>query len=250
MASDDEIILGIHSVAEALAAGEAVRRVVIATHRKDDREVADVIAGAKRRGIEISIEEERWFGRFQHARHQHVAAVLAPFEYSDWKATREKVRGLEESLVLVLDHIEDPHNLGALIRDAECAGAQAVVIPERRGAGITGAVRRASAGAVSHVPIVRLANIVRALEDLKADGFWVYGLAIRPEAVPYVQVDYRGKCALVVGSEGKGLARLAAERCDRLVRIPVLGQVESLNASAAAAVVLYEAVRQKNASQA
>lgn len=246
MPGDDEFIVGVHAVAEALAAGERVRRIIIASHRQHDKVLAEIIAAAKRSKIEIAIEGERWFARFQNARHQHVAALLPAFRYADWRATRDALRKNESALVLALDHIEDPHNLGALVRNAECAGAQAVVIPERRGAGVTAAARRAAAGATSHLPIARVPNLVRALEDLKEDGHWVVGLAPLPTAVPYTSADYLGKCTLVVGSEGKGLSRLVAERCDRLVRIPVLGRVASLNAASAGAVVLYEVVRQRS----
>jgi 23S rRNA (guanosine2251-2'-O)-methyltransferase len=245
MSNDDEIIVGIHAVAEALAAGEPVRKVIIGAHRKADKELAGIFSAAKRNNVEVAFEGERWFARFQHARHQHVAALTAAFRYADWKALRGALRDMPNALVLALDHIEDPHNLGALVRNAECAGAHAVVIPERRGAGITAAARRAASGAASHLPIAMVPNLVRALEDLKQDGHWVHGLAVDPAAIPYTEADFRGKCTLVVGSEGKGLSRLVAERCDRLVKIPVLGRVASLNASSAGAVVLYEVVRQR-----
>ncbi len=245
MAADDETISGIHSVTEALAAGEAVKSVIIAQHRRSDAALQELIAAAKHRGVPVHTEPESWFKRFGDARHQHVAARVAPFAYADWADTRRTLAEKPDALIAVVDHVEDPQNLGAIMRAAESAGADALVIPDRRSAGVTAATRRAAAGAASHLPIAAVPNLVRVLEDLKADGHWVYGLAGTPNARLYTDVDFRGKCTLVVGSEGKGLAHLVSQRCDELVKIPMRGKVASLNAAAASAVVLYEVVRQR-----
>lgn len=246
MAGDEEAIVGIHPVSEALAAGEPISAVVVARHRERDAALKDLIAAAHTRKIALNIEPESWFRRFGTARHQHVAAIVAPFAYTDWRELRARLAGVADALVVVSDHIEDPQNLGAIIRTAEAAGAHGLVIPDRRGASITAGARRAAAGSASHLAVSRVPNLVRVLEDLKSDGHWVTGLATDSRTKPYTLVDYRGKCAVVIGGEGKGLSRLVSEHCDHLVKIPMHGKVASLNASVACAVVLYEIVRQRD----
>lgn len=243
----EEAITGIHAVAEALAAGERLNRVIIGKHRSGDRELSGIVAAANERRISLSYEPESAFRQFADARHQHVIAFAPPFHYADWAATRALARQVPNGLVVAIDHIEDPHNLGAILRSAEAAGVRAVVMPDRRNAGMSAAVRRAASGAASHLRLSRIPNLARALEDLKSDGYWVIGMGVSPPAQPYTKVDYRGKCVIVVGSEGRGLSRLIAQRCDAVIHIPMLGRVASLNASCAAAVVLFEAVRQRSA---
>jgi 23S rRNA (guanosine2251-2'-O)-methyltransferase len=240
-----EFVTGMHAVAEALAAGESVDRVLIGAHRRNDAAVRGIIESARSANVPVGFEPEEAFARFGDARHQHVAAVVKPFVYALWGDVRTAVKADPNALVIVLDHIEDPHNLGAVLRNAEGAGAIAAVIPDRRSAAVTPAVRRVAAGAASHIKVASVPNLVRALEDLKSDGCWVYGLSTASPAVPYTQMDYTGRCAIVVGSEGKGLSRLVLERCDRLAAIPLAGKVSSLNASSAAAIALFEAVRQR-----
>src|SRR5438874_12862756 len=150
----------------------------------------------------------------------------------------------EYTLVIVLDWVEDPHNLGAILRTADASGADGVLIPERRAAGITGTVVKASAGASEHLPVAKVTNIARTLEELKAKNLWIVGLDQRGKQ-SYDNLDYKMDCAVVLGAEGKGLHDLVAKKCDFLVSIPMLGQVPSLNVSVAAGVVLYEVVRQR-----
>jgi 23S rRNA (guanosine2251-2'-O)-methyltransferase len=171
--------------------------------------------------------------------HQGVVAEVDPYPYADPGALLEK----PDALILVLDQIQDPQNLGAMARSAEAAGAAGLVIPGRRSASVTPAAAKASAGAVEHLAIAR-ANLAEFLSRAKDEGAWIYGAEANAEA-PYTQVDLTGKLVLVLGSEGKGLRRLVAERCDAVVSIPVRGRVASLNVSAAAAVLLFEAVRQR-----
>lgn len=242
---DDEIIAGVHAVAEALEAGETLRRISIGKRREGDPALATIVAAAPAAGVPVSYEPDAAFRKYGDVRHQHVAAFAKPFGYVPWAAVRDAVRADVNALVVALDHIEDPQNLGAVMRNAEGAAATAVVIPDRRSAAVTPAARRAAAGATSHLRVASVPNLVRAIEDLKADGCWVYGLATAQPAVPYTEIDFTGRCALVVGAEGKGLSRLALERCDRLVKIPLAGKVASLNASSAAAIVLFEALRQR-----
>jgi 23S rRNA (guanosine2251-2'-O)-methyltransferase len=241
----DEVICGVHAVAEALAAGEPLKKIHIGERRKSDPAVRAIVASAEAKKIPIDLADERFFRRFGGAHHQHVAASLPEYRYAPWHEVRAVVRELEDALVVVLDHIEDPQNLGSIMRNAECAGAAAVVIPDRRSASVTPAARRAAAGAASHLRVAAVPNLPSALQDLKADGCWVYGLSTAEKAVLYTAADYRGRCVFVVGGEQKGLSRLMLERCDRLVRIPLAGKVSSLNASSATAVALFEALRQR-----
>ena len=179
--------------------------------------------------------------------HQGVVAVSSAKQYTDLDDLLAAKRG-QFSLLVVLDGVEDPHNLGAILRTAEAAGADGVVIPERRAAGVTGTVAKASAGASAHLPIAKVTNIARALEDLKARNIWTVGLDERGKD-NYDAIDYKMDCAIVLGAEGKGLHDLVARKCDFLVSIPMLGQVPSLNVSVATGVVLYEVVRQRRSPQ-
>jgi 23S rRNA (guanosine2251-2'-O)-methyltransferase len=175
--------------------------------------------------------------------HQGVIAVTSSKQYGDVQDILAGRKG-RYSLVVVLDGIEDPHNLGAILRTSDAAGADGVVIPERRAAGVTPAVAKVSAGASEHLPIARVTNIARTLEELKENNVWTVGLDERASQ-SYESLDYKMDCALVLGAEGKGLHDLVRKRCDFLVSIPMLGKVPSLNVSVAAAVVLYEIVRQR-----
>ena len=177
--------------------------------------------------------------------HQGVIALAAVREYASvediLRAAAEKG---EPPLLVVCDELSDPHNLGAVIRTAECAGAHGVVIPKRRSAGLTAVVAKTSAGAVAHVPVARVPNLVALLKELKKQGVWIFGTAA-DGTTPLYQADLKGPAAIVIGSEGSGMSRLTAENCDFLVSIPMRGKLNSLNASAAAAILLYEAVRQR-----
>lgn len=176
--------------------------------------------------------------------HQGIAAVAACKEY----ATLEELFALAESrgeppFFIVCDELEDPHNLGAILRTAEAAGAHGVVIPKRRSAGLTSAVYKASAGAVEYVPVARVANIAEALREMKKRGVWTYGLDMDGE--PWCSAELSGAMALVVGSEGQGIGRLVKEQCDFILSLPMYGRISSLNASVACGIVLYEAARQR-----
>jgi 23S rRNA (guanosine2251-2'-O)-methyltransferase len=173
--------------------------------------------------------------------HQGVVAEVDPYPYADPGGLLER----DDALVVVLDQIQDPHNLGAVCRAAEVAGASGVVIPERRAASVTAAACKASAGAVEHLPVARVRNVADWLGEAKESGAWVYGAAAEAER-PYTDVDWSGRAVLVLGSEGSGLRPRVADSCDQLISIPVAGRVASLNASVAAAVILFEARRQRS----
>jgi len=180
-----------------------------------------------------------------NAAHQGVVAVTSAKQYNELEDVIAAKRG-KYSLIVVLDGVEDPHNFGAILRTADAAGANGVVIPERRAAAVTGTVTKASAGASEHLPIAKVTNISRTVEELKENNIWTVGLDERPTQT-YDAIDYNMDCALVLGGEGKGLHDLVKRKCDFLVSIPMLGKVPSLNVSVAAAVVLYEIVRQRRA---
>lgn len=236
-------LTGIHSVREALRAGRPLDRILIARGRHGER-VEEIVRLARERGVPVRFEDRAQLDRAAATReHQGVAALLAaqPSVALEDLLRRQPPPGL----LVLLDGVEDPHNLGAIIRTALAAGAGGVVIPERRSASLTEAVARASAGALAHLPVARVKNLPRALEELKHAGYWLIGLDERAP-MPYTAVDFTARAGLVLGSEGKGLHELVRKRCDFLVSIPTRGPVRSLNVSVAAGIVLFEAVRQKS----
>jgi 23S rRNA (guanosine2251-2'-O)-methyltransferase len=238
------VIFGINSVAEALKSrGRAFEWVGVAKERNDLR-LQKLIQDCRNAGIAVRFLPRTELDRIAHtASNQGVVAVTSSKAYVDLDDVIAAKRG-EHSLVIVLDGVEDPHNLGAILRTADASGADGVVIPERRAAGITGTVAKSSAGASAHLPVAKVTNIARTLEDLKSRGLWIVGLDERGKQ-SYDEVDYKMDCALVLGAEGKGLHDLVSRKCDFLVSIPMLGQVPSLNVSVAAGVVLFEIVKQR-----
>lgn len=238
------VIFGINAVAEALKArGRAFEWVGVASERKDIR-LQNLIKDCRKLSVPVRflprVELDHMAGSGSH---QGVVAVTSSKQYNDLDDLVAAKRG-DHALIVVLDGVEDPHNLGAILRTADAAGADGVVIPERRAAGITGTVVKSSAGASEHLPVAKVTNIARTLEDLKAQNIWTVGLDERG-AQSYESLDYNMDCAIVLGAEGKGLHDLVARKCDFLVSIPMLGKVPSLNVSVAAGVVLYEVVRQR-----
>ena len=243
--ADDGLIEGRNAVTEALRAGAAIDKVYIAKGDTDNT-LGYIAAAARERGVVVVDCDRRKLDAMSRTHsHQGVIAVAAVREYASvddiLSAARDKG---EAPLIVVCDELSDPHNLGAVIRTAECAGAHGVIIPKRRSAGLTAVVAKTSAGAVSYLPVARVPNLTACLKELKEEGVWVYGTAA-DGATPLYQADLKGPAAIVIGSEGDGMSRLVREQCDFLVSIPMRGQLNSLNASAAAAIVLYEAVRQR-----
>ena len=242
----DGIIEGRNAVIEALRAGTAVDKVYIAKG-ETDATLGHIASTARGKGIVVVEADRRKLDAMSvtHS-HQGVIAVAAVREYASVADILQAARDKNEPpLVVVCDELSDPHNLGAVIRTAEAAGAHGVIIPKRRSAGLTAIVAKTSAGAVSYLPVARVANLTALLRELKEEGLWVFGTAADGSTSLY-QADLKGPAAIVIGSEGNGMSRLVREQCDFLVSIPMRGQVNSLNASAAAAVVLYEAVRQRS----
>ena len=238
------LIYGIHAVTEAVKArGRAFAWVGISKERHDLR-LQRVVDECHKNGIAVRFvpraELDRMAGNNSH---QGVVAVTSAKQYGKIEDILASKRGAH-SFVVVLDGVEDPHNLGAVLRTADAAGADGVVIPERRAASITAIVTKASAGASEHLPVAKVTNIARSIEELKENNIWTVGLDERGTQT-YDALDYKMDCAIVLGAEGKGLHDLLRKKCDFLVSIPMLGKVPSLNVSVAAAVVLYEVVRQR-----
>ena len=241
----DDVIYGIHATQEALMAGERLRTIHVATDRKRDAPLRELLARAEDGGIAVRFEPRSFFAALPMRAHQGVVAIAPPFAYASLHdVLARKPRGSKRFYVL-LDHLTDPHNVGAIVRTADCAGADAVVLPQRRSAGINATVRKASAGAAAHVPIVRVVNLADAIRALKKGGVWVAGADASPEAAEMAKADLDRDLALVIGGEGAGLSALIKRECDYLVRIPMRGAVASLNASVAAGVLMYEVLRQR-----
>ncbi len=245
-AQADGLIEGRNAVTEALRAGAAIDKIYIA-RGETDAALGYIASTARGRGIVVVEADRRKLdGMSRTKSHQGVIAVSAVREYAgvDEILSAARERG-ETPLIVVCDEISDPHNLGAVIRTAECAGAHGVIIPKRRSAGLTAIVGKTSAGAVSYLPVARVPNLTALLKDLKKEGLWIYGTAA-DGSTPLYESDLKGPAAIVIGSEGSGMGRLVREQCDFLLSIPMRGRINSLNASAAAAVVLDEAVRQRS----
>ncbi|MBA2340592.1 MAG: 23S rRNA (guanosine(2251)-2'-O)-methyltransferase RlmB [Pyrinomonadaceae bacterium] len=241
-------LYGVAPVLEALRAGSrSIERILIAEGRDEDR-VRELLALARAGGVPVRRASRVELDRITTANHQGVVAIVAAVRYLDADELIEQLAGRigtnDPPLAVVLDGVEDPRNLGAIIRTAECAGAHGIFLPERRSAGLTETVAKTAAGALEYVPVARAGNVVRLLEELKKRNIWTIGAAMSAEH-KYTDWDFTGACALVFGGEGAGLRRLVAERCDRLVSIPLRGRIESLNVSVAAGVMLYEVLRQR-----
>ncbi len=245
----DNVVYGLHAIEEGLASAEPLRRIHIAADRRRDPALRRLLDTAREREVAISFESRAYFESFPYKAHQGVIAFGEPFEYASLDEVLAK-KGASPLLLVVLDHVTDPHNAGAIIRTAECAGADGVVIPERRSAAVNATVKKTSAGATAHICVARVANVAEAIRKLKKSNVWVAGADAAGEAVDYTQAPFDRDLAIAIGGEGHGLSQLVKRECDYLVRIPLKGKVSSLNASVAAAVLLYEAVRQRRAAAA
>ena len=242
----NEIIEGRNAVIEALRAGRAIDKIFIAKGEMD-KTLGHIASNAREKGV-VVVESDRRKLDFMSRTHAHqgVIALVAVREYcsvEDILAIAEE-RG-EAPFVIICDEISDPHNLGAIIRTAECSGAHGVIIPKRRSAGLTTIVDKSSAGAAEHMAIARVPNIPAVIKELKDKGLWIYGTAADGTSALW-STDFTGAAALVIGSEGDGMGRLVRESCDFTVSLPMKGQIGSLNASAAASIVMYEVLRQRS----
>ena len=246
-AEADGMIEGRNAVIEALRTQTNIDKIYI-QRGETDKTLGHIASKARAAGIVVVEADRRKLdGMSRTHAHQGVIALAAVREYVSLEdILADAAAKGEQPLLVVCDEISDPHNLGAIIRTAYCAGAHGVIIPKRRSAGLTSIVAKTSAGAVSHMKVARVPNIPALLKDLKKQGIWVFGTAADGTTGLY-QADLKGPAAIVIGSEGDGMTRLAAKNCDFLVSIPMKGDLNSLNASASAAILLYEAVRQRMA---
>ena len=238
-------IEGRNALTEALRSGRTIDKVFIAAG-ETDRGLQRLAADAKEAGaVVVPVDRRKLDAMSQSHSHQGVIALVAAREYFTLEDILQEAadRG-EAPLIVICDELSDPHNLGAILRTAECAGAHGVVIPKRRSVGLTAVVAKASAGAVEYMKVARVTNITAAIEDLKKQGVWVFGTAAEG-SIPMYQADLKGPTAIVIGSEGDGMSRLVRQSCDVTVHIPMKGRISSLNASNAASILLYEAVRQR-----
>jgi len=243
----DDVVYGIHAVDEALVAGEPLKRIHVGDERKRDPALRNLLERAREAGVTVRFENRGFFASFPYKAHQSVVAFGEPFAYITIEEAIALRPQATPGLWVILDHVTDPHNVGAIIRSAECAGATALILPDRRSAGVNGTVRKAAAGAAAALPIARVANVGNAIRTMKKARIWVAGAALGEGSVPYTQADFNRDLAIVIGAEGAGIAQLVRKECDYLVEIPLAGQVGSLNASVAAGILLFEAVRQRTA---
>ncbi len=245
LAERENLLLGRNPVMEALKNGREMEKLIIA--RGTEGSVRKLAAMAREQGIPVYEREKSALDNIAPGKaHQGVLAYISPYRYSQLEDILSKAEQKgEEPFILILDNLEDPHNLGAIMRTAECAGAHGVIIPKRRSCGLTETVAKASAGAIEYVPCVKTANIGQMIERLQETGFWVAACDMGGEL--YYQRDLTGKLAVVIGSEGQGISPLVRKKCDFTVSMPMVGNIHSLNASNAAAVLMYEVRRQRDA---
>lgn len=241
----DDVLVGRNAVTEALKSGRGINKLWIAS---GDREgsVAEIAALAKERGIVMQYVERAKIESFAGGhRHQGVLAYVAPVPYAELDDILKAAEAKGEAPFLVLlDELEDPHNLGALLRTADATGVHGILIPKRRSVSLNATVAKTSAGAVEYVPVARIGNIAQTLKKLKEKGFWVAGADMDGEKA-YYEADLTGPLVLVVGSEGRGMSRLTKEACDFIVSMPMVGRINSLNASVAGSILMYESMRQR-----
>ncbi|MGZ4164125.1 MAG: 23S rRNA (guanosine(2251)-2'-O)-methyltransferase RlmB [Tumebacillaceae bacterium] len=245
VSSADEQVVGRHPVLEALKAGRQINKILLAEGSTGNT-VMEILGKARDSNIVVQTVPKAKLDQATETRnHQGIIAYLAAKDYAELEDIIEAAKeSSRPGLIIVLDEIEDPHNLGSILRTADGVGAHGVVIPKRRAVPLTATVAKASAGAIEHMPVARVANISQAIETLKKAGFWVVGTEVETDKM-YHQVDMSGPTVIVIGNEGKGLGEVIKKRCDYLVRLPMIGQVQSLNAGVATGILLYEVLRQR-----
>ncbi len=236
---------GRNAITEAIRSGRTIDKVFVASG-DTDRALQHLAAQAKEAGaVVVPVDRRKLDTMSTTGRHQGIIALAAAHEYfTVADLLQEAAARGENALIVICDELTDPHNLGAIIRSAECAGAHGVIIPKRRSVGLTATVAKASAGAVEYMKVARVTNINAAIQELKDNGVWVFGTAAEG-SIPMYEADLKGPAAIVIGNEGEGMSPLVRKNCDVMVHIPMNGKISSLNASAAASILLYEAVRQR-----
>jgi 23S rRNA (guanosine2251-2'-O)-methyltransferase len=246
MENQDLIIEGRNAVMEALKADRSIDRLFIIDAEQQTGPIKTIISEARKKGIVVKFESKEMMDKMSKSnKHQGVIAYVAAYDYVEVSDILQRAKDKNEPpFVVILDSIEDPHNLGAILRTANIAGVHGVIIPKRRAVGLTATVAKTSAGAIEYTPVARVTNITRTIEDLKEQGLWI-ACADMDGQMMY-NVDLKGPLAIVVGGEGAGVGKLVKEKCDLIAKVPMKGDIDSLNASVAAAVLIYEAVRQRD----
>lgn len=236
---------GRNAVLEVLKSGRDIEKIIVQKGNVEGT-IRSIVGIAKEKGVVVQeVVKQKLDEMSQTKNHQGVIAIVSEHEYADVEDIINSAESKgEKPFIIILDNITDPHNLGAIIRTAECAGAHGVIIPKRRSVGLTAVVGKTSAGAIEYMPVARVTNIARTIDDLKSRGIWVACADMGGD--DYFDASLDGALALVIGSEGEGVSRLVKEKCDFTVSIPMYGKISSLNASVAAALLMYEAVRQRN----
>ena len=244
---NDDVIAGRNAVYEALKSGRPVDSILIAKGNTGGP-VGRIVSLCREKGVTIKdVSQAKLDALCAGLNHQGVAAIAAAHEYSTVEDILKRAEKKKEPpFIIIADEINDPHNLGAIIRTAEAAGAHGIIIPKRGAVGLTAAVGKASCGALEYMPVARVSNLVSTVEELKKMNIWIYGAEMSGQ--PDYQTDFSGACALVIGSEGFGISRLLREKCDFLVSLPMRGKIESLNASVAAGILMYEIVRRRESA--
>lgn len=241
---NDNLIIGRNAVSEAVKSDRSIDKILVQSGQLEGS-IKQILGQAKRKGLVIQqVKKEKLDQVSEGKKHQGIVAYVASYDYSTLEDILEKARSKgEDPFVVVLDNIVDPHNLGAIIRTANLAGAHGIIIPKRRAVGLTAIVAKTSAGAIEHTPVAKVANIARTLEQLQKEGLWSVCADMGGE--PMYDINLKGPICLVVGSEGEGVSRIVKEKCDFVATIPMKGEINSLNASVAAGVLMYEIVRQR-----
>jgi len=241
----NEQVEGRHPVLEALKAGREINKIMVAEGSSGSSLMEILAAAAKKNLIVQNVPKSKLDQIAPGRNHQGVIAYIAAKEYAELSDIIENAKkSTRPGLIIVLDEVEDPHNLGSILRSADAVGAHGIIIPKRRAVPLTSTVAKASAGAIEHIPVARVANISQTIEILKKEGFWVVGTEVNTEKL-YHQVDMTGPTVIVIGNEGKGLGEVVKKRCDYLVRLPMVGNIQSLNAGVATGILLYEVLRQR-----
>ncbi|MCF8019947.1 MAG: 23S rRNA (guanosine(2251)-2'-O)-methyltransferase RlmB [Vallitaleaceae bacterium] len=240
------IVFGRNAVIEGMKSGRSVDKLLMIESGHQEGSAQKILGLAKDMNILVQyVAREKLDQLSNQGKHQGVLAFMAAHDYVELEVLFEKAKKRDEApFFIILDGIEDPHNLGAIIRTANITGAHGIIIPKNRAVSLTATVAKTSAGAIEYTPVCKVVNLVRTIEDLKSKGIWVAGSDMKGTSM--YDVDFKGPMALVIGSEGKGLSRLVKEKCDFIASIPMKGNVDSLNASVAAGVLMYEALRQRN----
>lgn len=241
----EDLIIGRNAVREVIKSGRTIETIYIAKGSKEGS-INEIIKLAKDNKLVIKeVDKKKLDSMSAGLVHQGVIALITPYKYCEIQDILNYAEERnEDPFIVILDELEDPHNLGSIVRTAELCGVHGVIIPKRRNVGITATVYKSSVGAIEHVKVAKVTNVNNAIDELKKAGIWVYGADMHGDEYSY-QVNYSGPCALVIGSEGKGISKLTLKKCDKLVKIPMVGKINSLNASVAGGILMYEVLKSR-----